>query len=75
LRAETTLAVFDLCRKVCRTFATICNKPSTAKSIAKASTVAGVERLAKSDRVVAATFDQWDADDFLLRPSAPINLE
>jgi putative DNA primase/helicase len=75
-RAETTLAVFDLARKVCRAFAVQCNKASAAKAIAQAKTVAGVERLAKADRIVAATFDQWDSDNFLFNaPSQGINLE
>jgi len=41
----------------------------------KANTVAAVERLARSDRRIAATVDQWDAHDHLLNtPSGIVNL-
>ena len=33
-----------------------------AKTLASAKTVAAVERLAKADRKLAATFEQWDTD-------------
>jgi len=34
--------------------------------LASAKTVAAVERLAKSDRKLAATMDQWDCDPMIL---------
>jgi putative DNA primase/helicase len=75
-RHETTLAAFDMARKVCREAAAQCNKPSEAKAIAKAKTVAAVEQLAKSDRAVVATSEQWDADKFLLNmPIATADLK
>jgi putative DNA primase/helicase len=59
---ENTLAVFDMARKICREAAAECNKASVANALAKAKTVAAIEMLARSDRRIAATIDQWDAD-------------
>lgn len=57
---DETIHVFDLARAICREAASEAN--AGQKTLAKANTVAGVERLAKADRVHAATVDQWDAD-------------
>ena len=54
-RFDDTLRAFDVARHVCR---------EAGESDAK--TVAAVERLAKADRRIAATIDQWDADPWLL---------
>ena len=71
---ETTLAAFDMARKVCREAAAKCNKPSEAKAIAKAKTVASVEQLAKSDRAFVATIEQWDQDKALINtPAAEVH--
>jgi len=43
-----------------------------AVAIASAKTVAAVERLARADRRLAATTDQWDADPWLLNTPAGI---
>jgi putative DNA primase/helicase len=59
---DSTLHVFDLVRVICREAANACQK-SSAKS---AKTVAAVEKLARSDRRLAATVEQWDADPMLL---------
>src|ERR1700716_169044 len=59
---EDTLAAFDFARKICREAAAECNKPKAAAVVASAKTVAAVERLAKADRRLAATVEQWDAD-------------
>jgi D5 N terminal like len=59
---EETLHAFDLARLICREAANACNKTSVAKTVASAKTVAAVERLAKADRKIAATFEQWDTD-------------
>src|SRR5262249_55503642 len=46
-----------------------------ANSIASAKTVAAVERLARADRRLAATADQWDADPWLLNaPGGVVDL-
>ncbi len=52
---EDTLAAFDESRKLCR-----------AAGDAKAKTVAAVVALARSDRRLAATVDQWDSDTMVL---------
>jgi putative DNA primase/helicase len=61
-RFDDTLAVFDRARALCREIATQANKASLARTIAGAKTVAAVERLARADRRIAATTDQWDAE-------------
>jgi putative DNA primase/helicase len=62
---DDTLKTFDFGRKVCRSAASECDK-KFANSIASAKTVAAVERLARADRRLAATVDQWDVDPWLL---------
>ena len=49
---------------------TLCDKAGTASMLASAKTVAAVEKLAKSDRRLAATVDQWDADPWVLNTPA-----
>lgn len=56
---ETTLHAFDLARSVCAEAASKA-KAGQRGRIASAKTVAAVERLAKADRRIAATVDQWD---------------
>jgi putative DNA primase/helicase len=74
-RADDTLHAFDLVRPVCREAARDSGKQKVAVSLASAKTVAAVERLARSDRRLAATVDQWDADPWLLNtPSGVIDL-
>ena len=74
-RRDDTLAAFDLARAVCRAAAAECNNPKEAGAVASAKTVAAVERLARSDRRLAATVDQWDADPMLLNtPEGVIDL-
>jgi Primase C terminal 2 (PriCT-2)/D5 N terminal like len=58
---DETMCAFSLSRAICREAASVCKRPNTARAIATAKTVAAVERLAKADRVLAATVDQWDA--------------
>jgi putative DNA primase/helicase len=72
---ENTLAVFDLARKVCREAARQCNKPSEAKTISKAKTVAAVEMMARTDRRIAAAIAQWDCNPWLLNtPGGVVDL-
>jgi putative DNA primase/helicase len=63
---DDTLGAFDLARIICREAAAECNKGRVAAGIASAKTVAAIERLARADRRLAATIDQWDADPWLL---------
>jgi putative DNA primase/helicase len=63
---DDTLHVFDLVRKTCR---------DALGLKLDAKTVAGAERLARCDRRVAATVDQWDADIWLLNtPGGSVDL-
>ena len=72
---DDTLCAFDLARKICREAAAECNKVRVAAILASSKTVAAVERLAKADRRLAATVDQWDADPWLLNtPRGVIDL-
>jgi putative DNA primase/helicase len=69
---DETMKAFDLSRAICREAAAN-NKKGT--QIASAKTVAALERLAKADRRLAATVDQWDRDPLLLNtPDGTINL-
>jgi putative DNA primase/helicase len=62
-REDATLESFDRARRLCREAAAKA-QPLIASSMAAATKVAAVERLSKSDRKLAATVDQWDADPF-----------
>ena len=72
---DDTLAAYDLVRETCRTASAECNRENVAAALASAKTVAAVERLARSDRRLAATVDQWDVDPWLLNtPGGIVNL-
>ena len=60
---DDTMFAFDLARKICREAAAQSLKE--AKVLASAKTVAAVERLAKADRRLAATTQQWDTHAYL----------
>jgi putative DNA primase/helicase len=73
---ETTLAAFDMARKICREASGFCGDYKTANIITKASSVAAVETFARSDRAHVAIIDQWDADKRLLNtPGGTVNLQ
>jgi putative DNA primase/helicase len=61
-KSDQTLAVFDLGRSLCRKVAAAVKNQKLAAELRKAKTVAAVEHLARSDRRVAATIDQFDTD-------------
>ena len=72
---DATLYAFDRARSLCREAANEANKSSIARVLASGKTIAAVERLAKADRRIAATIDQWDADPWLLNtPDGIIDL-
>jgi putative DNA primase/helicase len=71
-RFDDTLLAFDLARKICRDAATRTNKPKIAAAVASAKTVAAVERLARADRRLASSGEQWDADIWLLNTPGSI---
>jgi putative DNA primase/helicase len=58
-RPDETLHVFDMVRDLCR-------DAELKQSAQSAKTVAAVEKLARSDRRLAATAEQWDAAPMLL---------
>jgi putative DNA primase/helicase len=65
-RYDTTLHAFDLVRDWCRDSGIECGKPASAKL------VAAVQTLARADRRLAATADQWDANAMLLNGPAGV---
>jgi putative DNA primase/helicase len=71
---DETLYAFNLARRICRQAAIECKvgKPKVAIAIASAKTVAAVERLARADRRLAATVDQFDARPELLNTPAGV---
>jgi len=71
-QCDDTLQAFDFARKICREAAAACNKTKTAAMLASAKTVGAVLTLAKADRRLAATVDQWDADPWLLNTPASV---
>ncbi len=72
---EATLRAYDLARLVCREAASRCANGKLKARISSASTVAAVERLARSDRRHAATSDIWDGDPWLLNtPGGVVDL-
>ena len=72
---DDTLNVFDRVRHICREAASEANEPRIQMAVASAKTVAAVERLARTDRRLAATTDQWDADPWVLNtPSGIVDL-
>jgi putative DNA primase/helicase len=72
---DDTLTAFNHARMICRAAAAECNKAKLAKELASAKTVAAVERLARCDRRLAASVDQWDVEPWLLNtPKGVIDL-
>ena len=72
---DDTLAAFNMARAICREASAEANKERIAAMVASAKTVAAVEKLAKADRLHAATVDQWDADPWLLNtPGGVVDL-
>jgi putative DNA primase/helicase len=69
---DDTLYAFNLARRICRQAAIECPAEKTKVAIASAKTVAAVERLARADRRLAATVNQWDAHAELLNTPAGV---
>ena len=71
---ETTLNAFDRARTICRVAAAAAeiDKHSVKTKLTSAKTVAAVERLAKVDRRIAATVDQWETDPDLFNSEEPM---
>jgi putative DNA primase/helicase len=71
-RIDDTLEVFHLIRQICREASAQCRSKGLAASLTSGGTVAAVERLARSDRRLAATADQWDQDLWALNTPAGV---
>ena len=76
---ENTLLAYDLIRKECRIAAARAASDERTKGavtdLCKAKTRSAVETMARTDRLLAATTDQWDADDWLINmPDGTIDL-
>lgn len=72
-QAETTLLPWDNARAIARDAAK--STPGNAAKIASAKTVYAIVTLARADRRIAATVDQWDADHWVLNtPGGIIDL-
>lgn len=63
---DDTLLAYDLVRLVCREYAAEAGHSDRPTRLASAQTVTAIERLARSDRRLAATAAQWDADPWQL---------
>ena len=68
---DHVLGVYDMVRQLLRPIAKNADKKD-ARNLKKANTVAAIERLARSDRKLIATHDQWDKDTWLLNTQGGI---
>jgi putative DNA primase/helicase len=75
-REEQTLKTFDMARRLCKELTLEINSKSEIKKVRSSKTVAAVIQLARADRRLAATFDQWDADPMVLNtPDGVVDLK
>jgi hypothetical protein len=63
---DKTRFAFNESRAICRAAASETTVPKISSALASVRTVAAVERLAKADRRMVATADQWDPDPDIL---------
>lgn len=71
---DKTLLSIDLARELCRRAAGSANERAAA-TLGQARTINAMEKLARSDRRLAASADQWDADPWLLNtPGGVVDL-
>ncbi len=68
---EPTRHAFDRARAICRVAASEAEKLGIKNRLASAKTVAAVERLAKVDRRIAATIEQWETDPDIFNSEEP----
>jgi phage/plasmid-associated DNA primase len=75
-REDSTLHVWEMAKEICReAAASIEDGWSIKKALLSRKTIAAIEHLSKSDRRLAATVDQWDADQWRLNtPGAVVDL-
>jgi putative DNA primase/helicase len=75
-REEQTLKSFDLARQLCRELTRESNsKDGEVKRVLSSKTIAAVVQIARADRRLAATIDQWDDDPLALNtPDGVVDL-
>jgi len=74
---DSTLRAFEISRILCRETAMALGQrtPKIASQVASAKTAAAIVQLARADRRIAATVEQWDADPWLLNtPGGSVDL-
>ena len=72
---DQTLCAQHLIRQVCRAAALKADSARTAAKLSSNGTLAGVERMARTDRRHAARAEDWDADPWLLNtPGGVVDL-
>jgi putative DNA primase/helicase len=69
---DETLFAWHEARKMCRAISAACNNQNKATQIASSKTINAVVTLARSDRRLAATVDQWDSDPLSLNTPAGV---
>jgi putative DNA primase/helicase len=75
-RADEKREAFNLARSICREAAMIVPKEGLARTVASAKTRAAVLALTGEDKRIAMSFDQWDADPWLLNtPDGVVDLK
>lgn len=74
-QTDQTLCAQHLVRQVCREAALSADSARTAAKLASSGTLAGVERMARTDRRHAARAEDWDADPWRLNtPGGVVDL-
>lgn len=72
---DTTLLAVDLARDLCRRVAEDVRSAQQATQLGSASTINAVVSLARADRALATSDDQWDVDRWLLNtPGGVVDL-
>lgn len=72
---DHTLKAVDLAREVARAATDRCDNDTRAAAVASRKVILSIEGLARSDRRIAATVEQWDADGYLLNtPGGAVDL-
>jgi putative DNA primase/helicase len=72
---EKTLMVNDHIKAICTELSSGTGRNSEVRSLLKYNTISGAEKIARADRRVAATIEQWDRDPYLLNtPDGTVDL-
>jgi putative DNA primase/helicase len=74
-KEEQTLKTFDMARHLCKELTMEINSKSEIKKVRSSKTVAAVIQIARADRRLASTIDQWDSNPLELNtPGGVIDL-